>query len=573
MLLWRHILVDLWKQLVLTAGVLVAVISFSMGVKLMADGKIGPVDTLRFMVIATIPMLQYALPFAAGFASTMAYHRMTVDNEILASHAGGVSHRALLVPALASGVVLAGVLGFLANEVMPRFLENMERLIRQDAARWIVKEINRGSALKLDRWLVYADWVERLPMDPAAPEYERLWLGGVLVVQLGEPPAPGDAEEAAERTVGDDIELEGSAPKAFVWLRRTDASTGEARLASTAVSIRMQDFVGRRRDGTVISSASFPWTLAVPNALNDDPKFLGWKELASLRDRPERMGFVDRRRRRLATHLSERATTGHIQRELAERGQVGFVTDAGGRAVLHASAMPYYDPEVQFWVLTPGASGEVRLDTVTPEGVARVMIGRVGWLRTSTEPDAIDRELTVVVRLEDVQTFAGSEVPTEGSAAHRAGQRSARELAEMKLPESPTEALLALGTAELVSRADEHLGVVEDPFVRGPRDDLVREVASLRREVTSKQHERVAMPVACFLMVVMGGVMAMRLRHSVPLAVYLWSFFPALGAILTVSAGQQVAHDQGFVGLLVLWGGIAVMAGLTVVEYLKLAAR
>src|SRR4051812_17854682 len=107
--LWKYVLAELWRLILLTACILVTVLSFAAAVRFLADGRLGPVETIQLMFLAMPPMLQYALPFAAGFGATLAYHRMTVDNELTATHAAGVSHRAILVPALVSGVILAAV--------------------------------------------------------------------------------------------------------------------------------------------------------------------------------------------------------------------------------------------------------------------------------------------------------------------------------------------------------------------------------------------------------------------------------------------------------------------------------
>jgi hypothetical protein len=41
--------------------------------------------------------------------------------------------------------------------------------------------------------------------------------------------------------------------------------------------------------------------------------------------------------------------------------------------------------------------------------------------------------------------------------------------------------------------------------------------------------------------------------------VYLWSFFPALIAVITISAGQQASHQSGLWGLGLLWSGVGVL--------------
>ena len=90
----------------------------------------------------------------------------------------------------------------------------------------------------------------------------------------------------------------------------------------------------------------------------------------------------------------------------------------------------------------------------------------------------------------------------------------------------------------------------------------------LQREITSKQNERWALASSCLIMVVTGAVTAVRLRESPPLAVYLWSFFPALGAVITVMGGQQLTHESGAAGLFLLWGGVAGLGAYTLLTFL-----
>jgi hypothetical protein len=108
-------------------------------------------------------------------------------------------------------------------------------------------------------------------------------------------------------------------------------------------------------------------------------------------------------------------------------------------------------------------------------------------------------------------------------------------------------------------------------LIAGPLESLKTRIEDLRREILSKRHERMAMSVACLVMVVLGSVMALRLRESLPLTIYLWAFFPALTAVLTVSAGQQLTHEHGVAGLFLMWGGVAGLAGYTFVEFTRLS--
>src|SRR5438046_9534701 len=75
--IWRQTFLELWRLLLLTGVVLAVVISFAVSVRLTAQGKLGPLDTIKYMLLVMPPMMQFTLPFAAAFGATLAYHRMS----------------------------------------------------------------------------------------------------------------------------------------------------------------------------------------------------------------------------------------------------------------------------------------------------------------------------------------------------------------------------------------------------------------------------------------------------------------------------------------------------------------
>ena len=71
-LLDRYILTDLLRTVLLTTGVLVMVIAFGAAIKpLASESLLTAGQTAKYILLAIVPMLQFALPFAAGFAGTM----------------------------------------------------------------------------------------------------------------------------------------------------------------------------------------------------------------------------------------------------------------------------------------------------------------------------------------------------------------------------------------------------------------------------------------------------------------------------------------------------------------------
>src|SRR4030095_1077226 len=106
-LLYRMMLVDLLRVIGLTAGVLVTVIAFGATIKpLTNDRLLEASQTFKYLLAVMLPMLQFALPFAAGFGATLALHRMTADNEIQAMAVSGLSYRRIIVPIIALGLAL-----------------------------------------------------------------------------------------------------------------------------------------------------------------------------------------------------------------------------------------------------------------------------------------------------------------------------------------------------------------------------------------------------------------------------------------------------------------------------------
>jgi hypothetical protein len=191
-------------------------------------------------------------------------------------------------------------------------------------------------------------------------------------------------------------------------------------------------------------------------------------------------------------------------------------------------------------------------------------------LAQSAQADAGGVRFVLIMR--DVVTTTPAE---RGGQAGAPSERSELSYQDLALGRAGAESVIAeaqLTTAELLDRAR--------TASAGP-DALAERVARFARryerrlddvdaEIWSKLHERAAFTVATALMVVLGAVIAMRLRESLPLPVYLWSFFPALIAVITISSGQRMAHKSGAVGLLMLWGGVAALAALTAQQYARL---
>ena len=137
-ILYRHITADLCRIMLLTASVLVTVIAFGAAIRPIMQNLFGAEDLLRFVALASVPMLQFALPFAGAFAGTIVYARLAADNEVLAMSAAGMSYRRVFMPAILLGLLLFVGMVLLVDLGVPRLWSSMDRFKTRDPTRLFV---------------------------------------------------------------------------------------------------------------------------------------------------------------------------------------------------------------------------------------------------------------------------------------------------------------------------------------------------------------------------------------------------------------------------------------------------
>ena len=130
--LYRYILKDLLKLLVISSLVLVLVISVAAAIKPLSGGLLGPGTMVKYVLYLAPTMLGFILPFSGAFASTLVFSRMANDNELLVCRAGGISYGMILLPVVFLGLVLTLTLFFLSNWVVPSFYRSAAFMLEKD---------------------------------------------------------------------------------------------------------------------------------------------------------------------------------------------------------------------------------------------------------------------------------------------------------------------------------------------------------------------------------------------------------------------------------------------------------
>jgi lipopolysaccharide export LptBFGC system permease protein LptF len=561
--LWRSISLEFWRLLLLTTAVLVATIAFAVTIKPLADGKLSADQAIRFMFYAIPPMLAYATPFAAGFAATIAIHRMASENEVTAVYASGISHKKFLIPSLISGILLGGMIFGLNDQIIPRFLKEMERMVTQDFAKIFVGSLQNGESARIGSNEIHADLVQRVEPERGSPVTDQYALYGVAIVK------------ADDNGV---VTIDGTARRAWIQVRPVWSLSEEdqARIGNDDATAVLMKFIDLTidRDGSPITVD--PFTLPafpIPRVFKDDPKFMTGAEMIRLKSDPDQMNFVDNKRVDLAKGIASIEVYRDIARRARNGESIELTTPAGQRITILAGG---FRASNERWELLPStATGTIEVQVSNPSGRSdrlRAQSASLNPERARTN-DPLQTPTTSRPMLSFELDLQGVEILGSGGPDDASTEQSSTLYSGLRFDEDPLDELLAYPSYELLEQATPYITEASTKyaeFLVKPAERLRLQIDDLQREILSKQHERYAMSLAALTMVLAGSVIALRLRSAQPLVVYMWSFFPALGTIIMIASGQEAIHEKGSIAMPVIYSGVAGLLVYTLIAFKRL---
>jgi lipopolysaccharide export LptBFGC system permease protein LptF len=520
-LLIRYVLVELLRIFAIAASVLVMVTAFGAAIKpIAAEDLVGPLQTLKYIMLAIVPMLQFALPFAAGFAGTLVFHRLTTDNEVQAAAAGGISYRRLLLPVAAVGGMLLVAMVLLTQSVIPRFWALMDRHLAADVARVILASIEKGMPFEAGRIQIYADrgWIDPKPADTDAQA--RIVLIGVVGGELDQA-GRIVTEVTARQAVVDVYHHRG---RTYLKPAMVDTVVFDSRSGQLAYSPEME-----------------PKAIPVPAALQDDPMFMTQGELLELYRDPGRYGPVAEARDLLGNALQQTGVWREIDLRLQATGRVSLRRDD---LALRVEA-DRLDGET--FVRSDGRP--VEIVRVPPEGPAYRVLARTASLQPSSDYGTSMPTADLVLRDCEVVELGAQPTVNRTEMELVPGLR----VEGLTVPDPsgmPLEELLAAAAA------------TEHSSVQGRIGLLTYRMRELRLEIRARLLQRYAMSLTALLLPVLGAALAMWLRDSLPLYVYVWAFAPSILDVLLISGGDHMIRDgQVAGGVVVMWSGNAILMG------------
>ncbi len=517
--LHRYLLVELLRIIGLTTAVLVVVTAFGAVIKPLATGvPLGPGQALTYVALSTVPMLQYALPFAAGFGATLVLHRMASDNEIAAMAAAGLPYRVILVPVITFAAVLAIVLSILANTAIPQIYAVMGRVIAGDMVTLLEHSVRNGQPMAIGDMQIWAEHM-RLSESPT-PGGKRVQLDRV----------------AAARVAGDGaIQSDVSARAAVLDMQEVDGVVEVRMVMEDAVS---WDAHGGGLCGFPRIEPTRPISVPMPERV--EPMAMTRSELIEVAANPIRYPPIAETVQVLRDALREDHELHNMQQRLRADGVLQMESlDRPGRS------WSIVAKDIKRGVLVGDSTG-VRVIQKVNGKIQSTFVPAVAHVRLQSVT-GLDRggARSIVIAMNDVRVQSSdSRVP--------ANHRATVDVANLTLLRGA--AYTPLDHAQMLEQAE--LAAQSNAGIANVLRRLRHQETQLQGQVTSRLWRRWAVGITAGLLPLLGAVLALLLRHAQPLSVYMIGFIPGLLDLVLISAGAgsiRQGHLLGGLGL--MWSG------------------
>jgi lipopolysaccharide export LptBFGC system permease protein LptF len=566
--LYRYILRELLKVLVLTTTVLVVVLSFGAAVGPMTDGLLGPVTLVKFVLYTMPTVLGFALPFAGAFSATLVFHTMAKDNEILACRAGGMSYSRIFAPIAGLGFVLMLVLLLLSNTVVPGFWKAAKKTIEGDVLGVLVSQLNQNRPYMLgnDSLVLSADEAEvREP--PANSSVGNLKAEQFVVMTNV---AVGQYEKQSKTVISDTTASTASAllirdenDKAYITLRL------ENPVHYNAVS---GQFETQGQSGVIETDQP----ILLPDPISDEAVFFTFQDLMRLKRHPEQFDRVRGAQNNLAAAISRQQLVNLIVEALDPETGPGFIKLKGGLpGTFYRISAPTVELSDNGLTLIGNETDKVTIDRQDKLGVRRFE-GEVAEITVRT--DRFDREPEASVTIRNVSILV-----LEDSDSGAVNNKEEYAFPAMRLPDQVLgEDPSTLTTKELNewTRRD---SMAASTSVQDARLDLSFSIYQLKYVIEAELHTRLATALATPLLLLLGTLLAVYLRDRLPLVVFFWAFVLAIITLIMIYTGSSMAErvsiadiiegssGDRLIGLGILWGGNLILLFVIARLYLRVA--
>lgn len=518
-------LLDMLRQFAITAAVLVVVIAFGAAIKPMSnDSLISPLDAARFIGFAMVPMLQFAIPFAAAFAVTLTFHRLSQDNEIIAMAVAGQSYVRILAPFAAMGLSLTILLGVLTQSVIPSFIGKMTDSITSDIPRMLTRSIQQNSPFVHEDMVI---WAENVFLE--GEDGSRIVLDKAAVAKVDKSNRPK-------------MYLTSSATSINIEKEKTDTSL-LVESKNTVQWIDDGEGAGSTR-GALESKLTH--AIGISSQSQRRPSAMTRSELIEASKNPCSYPRVEKATYLLRDLLKLHEYWKSLSTKLKTDGSLKLISSINNQQfVVRAKSFSRGRFNRPIEVELRRRSGEISL-----------LAPRTALLQAEQDEIGVIKSLSLIMT--DVLVGVGEIGENRRTNLVVHALTIDGKISTQPMPED---------ISELLNLADE----MKVGSVKNAASKVRFAIDRMNRQVVSRIGQRWAMSVTAFLIVLLGSLTAIRLRDRSPLIAFTWVFFPAVVEVILVFTGGQIVRDGRVVfGFSVMWIGNIGVAAMILYSWYRL---
>lgn len=554
--LYRHILKDLIKLLTMSLLVLVIVIAVAVAIRPLTKGQLSAWTLVKFIGLSCPTILDIALPFASAFASTLVFHRMISDNEIVACRASGMSFRMVFAPVAFLGLLLTVLMFLLSSWVIPGFSRLAAKTIQTDALRVVITEMQENHVFRQGDNVIYADQVQQIELEPGDLGTEGKDMENLRMVLL-KGVAFGQLDEAGR------LRRDSTAQQAdLVVYQKDDLSFVTLRLHNaTAYSGLASEPWGTAGDTE--------YTVQIPNPFRNKLRFLSAADLRQIEKFPETFKDLRNLKILLCSRMAERIIFDQILDKFAgnsdtPQGHTGTITLMGMtdayQYVIHAADAQKVDQRNIKLIGTP--TRPIQIDFYRSGNPSTRTITDSAVLALDFDQDLLNMELQI-----------GKSEVTDLSKPEGFVTQHAKlpPIKALRWPDTPQGSIMDVLMSSSVFELEDTVAH------RYGNDRNVVEAAQLMHtalmdmgwEIMALRHQRAASSMGCFLILLLGAMMTCYMQGRTPLVIYFWSFALAAVAVIITRSSDNMIKNQDMnllLSALIIWSGnliiLAVMFAL-----------
>ncbi|MBL4700958.1 MAG: LptF/LptG family permease [Phycisphaeraceae bacterium] len=546
--LYRYILKDLIKLLVMSLAILVIVIAVAVAIRPLTKGQLGAWTLLKFVGLSAPTILDIALPFASAFASTLVFHRLISDNEIVACRASGMSFRVVFTPVAFLGLILTVLMFLLSSWVIPEFSRLAAKTIQTDAIKIVVNELREKHMFRQGNNIIYADQVQEIALEPGDmgnddQETKQLRLVMLQGVAFGQLDNEGvlRSDSTVERA---DLILSSKNDQSWVTLRLHNATHYSGQVTQPW--------------GT-LENGEYP--LAIPNPFRNKLRFLSAADLRRIEKFPETFKDLQKLKIALCSRMAERIIYDQIFKQFNDTAlSTGTFTLMGMtddyQYVIHAASAQQIDQrnikllgtqdqpiQIDYYL-----SGKPYTRTTSPWAL----------LALSFDEDLLNMQLQLgpseVTDLRKRQGYATQHGKTPP-------------IRPLRWPDTAQGSIMQVLMSRSIFELQDTIAqrYHDAPTIVEASQTMNTALVDMGWEIMCLRHQRAASSMGCLLILLLGAMMTCHMQGRTPLVIYFWSFsLAAIAVILTRSSGNMVKDQELplFLSVLLIWSGNLLLLGI-----------